>query len=214
MEEEEEEEVYDEVYEDEDADDEEQSPASPATQRGSSPTARPRPGFSVAAAFVGGSAFELQPVTPVSLAPGVKAWTDGEWRLDEVPSQLLGGTLLRFAQPAFEQKGARFTVTADGMDARVYVAVEVPAAGPCVPGVQVGPGLQFAGALAAAPRWLPEAEGPTWRKGEGEKARGSEPSVVMFSTFAPQGVEISLPESPGLGGSSSNAAVVLVAVVP
>eukprot|EP00930_Biecheleria_cincta_P087323 TRINITY_DN76567_c0_g1_i1.p1 TRINITY_DN76567_c0_g1~~TRINITY_DN76567_c0_g1_i1.p1 ORF type:complete len:761 (+),score=147.25 TRINITY_DN76567_c0_g1_i1:39-2285(+) len=129
--------------------------------------------------------------------------TSSSTQVSEIPGPLLGSLLL---QSSVSSPGSQVTVTA-ASDARIYCIAEVPTAGPTPPGSSSGEG-SLAGVLASAPRWLPEEQVPAWTDASGRRAFG-----VSFSTFAPKGVPVSLPEVKHSEPGSSSSSFLFVAPV-
>lgn len=128
--------------------------------------------------------------------------TSSSIEVSEIPGQLLGSLLLQSG--AVGSPGSQLTVTAEA-DARIYCVAQVPTAGAVPPDSSSG-GRSLAGVLATAPRWLPEEQVPVWKDADGKRA-----FAVSFSTFAPKGVPVSLPEVKDAEPGSSSGAFLFVA---
>eukprot|EP00929_Paragymnodinium_shiwhaense_P109574 TRINITY_DN7604_c1_g1_i1.p1 TRINITY_DN7604_c1_g1~~TRINITY_DN7604_c1_g1_i1.p1 ORF type:complete len:672 (+),score=107.88 TRINITY_DN7604_c1_g1_i1:36-2051(+) len=120
----------------------------------------------------------------ILLSEGVKAWSDADDTLLNVPAQLLGGSLLQ--GPFQTDAETSLSISVEGADARIYVAIEI--AGPTVGAVPRHGGI--ARYLASDKRWHAEDNGPSWGNCSSEMA--------LFSTLALAGstgaeVTVSLP---------------------
>mmetsp|Transcript_51603 Transcript_51603/g.144188 ORF Transcript_51603/g.144188 Transcript_51603/m.144188 type:complete len:674 (+) Transcript_51603:120-2141(+) len=127
----------------------------------------------------------------VPMSEGVQAWSDSDEKLIEVPTQLLGGTLLRGARDALVPT-TTLTVDVAGTDARLYVAAELPK-----PEKQVHGSLVLA--LSTTRRWTAEDCSMAWGHGRDE--------IALFSTIVRNGTSVDLPDVRDAG-----ALLILVAV--
>ncbi|CAK9050263.1 unnamed protein product [Durusdinium trenchii] len=138
-------------------------------------------------------------VPSVPIEDGMQIWggNSAEWEvkgsasdatLSELPPHFLGGRLLRCAEGALGSARSLLQVTSLHQDARLYVVLEVPS-GKSTPGES---GTSLTTCLANGQRWISEGESaPSWLELEG---KGKRPELVMFSTFAPKGVSLTLPQ--------------------
>eukprot|EP00913_Durusdinium_trenchii_P004092 g3791.t1 len=150
-------------------------------------------------------------VPSVPIEDGMQIWggNSAEWEvkgsasdatLSELPPHFLGGRLLRAR--------SLLQVTSLHQDARLYVVLEVPS-GKSTPGES---GTSLTTCLANGQRWISEGESaPSWLELEGGASafgrlslaerhrsdvpgKGKRPELLRFSTFAPKGVSLTLPQ--------------------
>jgi len=145
--------------------------------------------FRASAVASNGTAFDQ-----VVIAEGVQAWQDAEHALSEIPTHLVGGYLLRGHHGSLA-RGTVVNVEVSGLDARVYVGVEISRAG----NADLCPG-GLVRVLGSHQRWSSEQTAPLWGDGNSE--------MSMFSTIVQRGAALSLPAMPDDG------TIFLVMVVP
>eukprot|EP00928_Gymnodinium_smaydae_P020371 TRINITY_DN17872_c1_g3_i1.p1 TRINITY_DN17872_c1_g3~~TRINITY_DN17872_c1_g3_i1.p1 ORF type:complete len:666 (-),score=152.66 TRINITY_DN17872_c1_g3_i1:83-2080(-) len=129
----------------------------------------------------------------VTLAENEKVWLDRDDAFTRLPSQLLGGTLLRCSRASLKA-GTAINVSATGGDVRIYAAVEVSPMS--IMGKHLG---GMARAFASTPRWIAENSEIGWGDERCE--------MTIFSTYVQAGVAMALPEV-----KEDEAALILVAV--
>lgn len=169
-----------------------------------------------AATFIGATGSSINvPVVPVE--EGMRIWDDVDWglkvrcnsgaTLTELPPHFLGGSLLRCPEGALGSSRSQFQVTSLQHDARLYVVMEVPS-GKSPPCNETG--VSLTSCLANGQRWLSEAEAsPSWQEKAAEGRKPKRPELLMFSTFAPKGANLSFPQVVPTGEPPRGFAVVV-----